>query len=171
MKPFRTLCRVRALVAGAALSLISAAALAQVQAVAPWLRPTVTGQAAGGGFVELRNTGPSADRLLGGSTPVAERLELHSMAMQGDVMRMRPVDSVPIPAGGSVALAPGGLHLMLTGLKAPLKVGDKVPVVLRFEKAGELKLEFTVAQGKPGGAAAASAADAMHDGAMHGHKP
>ena len=85
-----------------------------------------------------------ADRLLGGSTPVAERFELHTMAMQGDVMQMRQLDKVDLPAGQKVELKPGGLHVMFIGLKQPLTVGSKVPVTLRFERAGEVKIEMAV---------------------------
>jgi copper(I)-binding protein len=75
---------------------------------------------------------------------VSRTVELHEMKMDGDVMRMRQVAAVDVPAGGSVALEPGGLHVMLLGLKAPLKEGDRFPMTLRFEKAGEVKVEVHV---------------------------
>jgi copper(I)-binding protein len=118
----------------------------------PWTRPTVAGQPAAAGYLRLQNTGSSADRLVGGSTPVGT-LELHSMAMQGDVMRMRQIDAIDIPAGQTVELKPGGLHLMLTGLKTPLAAGTKVPATLQFQKAGAVAVEFTV--GEPAAKAAA----------------
>jgi copper(I)-binding protein len=127
----------------AALSFTAAAAVAQVKVEGAWARPTVAGQQGGGGFLTL--TSPVADRLLGGSTPVAERFELHSMTMQGDVMQMRQVPAIELPAGRAVKLEPGGLHLMFIGLKQPLAAGSKLPVTLRFEKAGELTVEFDVA--------------------------
>jgi copper(I)-binding protein len=127
----------------AALSLAVLPAFAQVKAEAAWARPTVQGQQGGGGYLTL--TSPAADRLIGGSTPAAQRFELHTMAMKGDVMEMRPVEAIELPAGKKVELKPGGLHVMFMGLKAPLKVGDKVPVTLKFEKAGEQKVEFEVA--------------------------
>jgi periplasmic copper chaperone A len=114
----------------------AAAAHAQVAVEAPWARPTVPGQQGGGGFLVLRNTSASADRLVGGSTPVAERFELHTMSMKGDVMEMRQVDGIDLPAGQEV--------VMLIGLKTPLKIGDKVPVTLKFEKAGPMTVQFEV---------------------------
>lgn len=117
-------------------------AWAQVKVEAAWARPTVPGQQGGGGFMTLHSE--RADRLLGGSTSVAERFELHSMTMQGDVMQMRQVDAIALPAGQKVELKPGGLHVMFIGLKQPLTQGRKVPVTLRFERAGEVKVEMTV---------------------------
>lgn len=94
-------------------------------------------------FRGIRNTGAVADRLLSASTPVAGRVEIHRMQMlpgaQGEVMQMRAMSSLEIPAGGTVALRHGvtdGHHLMLLDLKAPLKDGDRFPVTLSFEKAG-----------------------------------
>ena len=119
----------------------------------PWARPTVPGQPAGGAFLKLQNTGTSADKLVSGSTPAAANVEIHRMAMEGDVMKMREIGALEIPAGQTVELKPGDLHLMLIGLKAPLQAGTMVPLTLRFEKAGEVKVELKVEQ--PAGAAAA----------------
>jgi copper(I)-binding protein len=110
-----------------------------------WARPTVAGQSAGGGFLSVQNSGSKPDRLLGGSSPAAAAVEVHEMRMDGDVMRMREIKALELPAGMRVTLAPGGFHLMLVGLKAPLKVGDKVPVKLRFETAGEIDVVLQVA--------------------------
>ena len=115
---------------------------AQVKVEGAWARPTVAGQQGGGGFVTL--TSIAGDRLVGGSTPVAQQLELHTMTMQGDVMQMRQVEAIDLPAGKKVELKPGGLHIMFTGLKQPLALGSKLPVTLKFEKAGEVKVEFVV---------------------------
>ncbi len=117
-------------------------AQAQVKVNNAWARPTVPGQQGGGGFMTLQS--PKADKLLSGSTPAAERFELHMMAMEGDVMKMREVKTIDLPAGQKVELKPGGLHVMFIGIKEPLKVGSKVPVTLKFEKAGEVKVEFEV---------------------------
>ena len=117
-------------------------ALAQVKVEGAWVRPTVPGQQVGGGFMSLRSE--RADRLLGGRTPLAERFELHTMAMEGDVMRMRQLDKIDLPAGQLVEFKPGGLHVMLVGLKRPLTLGTKVPVTLKFERAGDVKVEMTV---------------------------
>jgi copper(I)-binding protein len=108
----------------------------------PYARATVAGQP-GGAFLKLDNAGAD-DRLLSAQTELASRTELHSMAMEGDVMRMRQVDSIALPSGKTVELKPGALHLMLLGLKAPLKSGDKFPLTLRFEKAGEVTVTVNV---------------------------
>ena len=109
----------------------------------PYARATVPGQAAGGGYLTLHNKGPS-DRLIAASTPVSNTVELHSMTMEGDIMRMRQLDAIDLPSGQTVELKPGGMHLMLMGLKAPLKPGDSVVLKLRFEKAGEVTVQAKV---------------------------
>jgi len=121
----------------------------------PWARPTVTGQQAGGGFLKLTNAG-KADRLIGVSADFAERVELHTMKMDGDVMRMRQVDAIDIPAGQTVELKPGGLHLMFMGLKQPLAKDSRVPLKLKFEKAGEVTVEVKVESTSSSGAEAAA---------------
>ncbi|MEO5735225.1 MAG: copper chaperone PCu(A)C [Rubrivivax sp.] len=140
--------------------LVALMAMAQAQTAAPvptvqagWARPTVAGQAAGGGFVSFKG-GTSADRLVAASSPVAKAVELHTMEMDGSVMRMRQVQGIDVPAGATVALKPGGNHLMFMGLKQPLKAGDKVPLTLRFENAGEVQTEMTVSMQPPDGSAA-----------------
>jgi periplasmic copper chaperone A len=139
------------LVASSLLSLAATAALAQVKIEQAWARPTVAGQQGGGAFLAI--TSASADRLVGGSTPLAERFELHSMAMKGDVMEMRQLDAIELPAGKRVELKSGGLHVMFIGLKQPLALGSKVPATLKFEKAGEVKVEFDVMSQPPAAAA------------------
>jgi copper(I)-binding protein len=110
----------------------------------PWARATPPGAAVGGAYLVIRNKGGAGDRLVGVSSPASARVEIHEMAMDKDVMRMREVKGIDVPARKSVELKPGGYHLMLIELKAPLKAGDKVPVTLRFEKAGEVKAELAV---------------------------
>ena len=112
----------------------------------PYARTTATGQASGGGYLKLENKGAD-DKLLSASTDVAASVELHSMSMEGDVMRMRQLDSIALPQGKTVDLKPGALHLMLVGLKAPLKDGDKFPLKLKFEKAGEVTVTVNVEAG------------------------
>jgi periplasmic copper chaperone A len=124
------------------LLIASAGAVAQIKIDNAWARPTVPGQQGGGGYMTLQS--PTADKLLSGSTPAAERFELHTMSMQGDVMTMREVKAIDLPAGQKVELKPGDLHVMFIGIKEPLKLGSKVPVTLKFEKAGEVKVEFEV---------------------------
>jgi copper(I)-binding protein len=99
-----------------------------------WARAPAPGQKVASAYAEL--TSPSNAALVAAASPVAERVELHSMTMDGGVMRMRPVPRIELPAGKTVTLAPGGLHLMLFGLKQPLKDGDKVPLELSVQSAG-----------------------------------
>ena len=129
------------------LVLCAATAHAQVQVEAPWARPTVSGQQAGGGFVRLQAA--NADRLVAASTPAAGRVELHTMQLDGDVMRMRRVDAIELPAGQAVELKPGGLHLMFFELKAPLKTGESFPVTLQFDKAGTQTVQMKVGDVQP----------------------
>jgi copper(I)-binding protein len=109
----------------------------------PHAAATVAGQTSGGGFMKLVNQG-AADRLLSASATVCERIEMHTMRIEGDVMRMRQLDTIELPAGKTVELKPGGLHLMLVGLKAPLKAGESFPLKLKFEHAGQLTVEVKV---------------------------
>jgi copper(I)-binding protein len=108
-----------------------------------WARATASGQKVGGAYLTLK-AGSRPDRLIGASAAVAERVELHSMSMDGDVMRMRQVEAIEVPAGQQVELKPGGLHLMLMGLRQSLPAGSRFPVKLRFERAGEVTVEMKV---------------------------
>lgn len=132
----------------AAIGMSSVAVLAQskgdLQIEKPWARATPPGAAVGGGYLTIRNKGAAGDRLVGVSSPASARMEIHEMAMEKDVMRMREVKGIDVPAKGAVELKPGGFHLMFMELKAPLRQGEKVPVTLRFEKAGEVKADFAV---------------------------
>nr|WP_297350925.1 copper chaperone PCu(A)C [uncultured Caldimonas sp.] len=110
----------------------------------PWARPTVAGQKSGGAFLKVENRGAAADKLLSARADIAESTEVHAMTMDGNVMRMRELPELPIAAGQTVELKPGGLHLMFMGLKSPLTVGQSVPVTLRFERAGEVTVEVKV---------------------------
>ena len=123
--------------------LAAAPAMAQVKIENAWARATPPGAKLAAGYLTIRNAG-AADRLVGASSPAAERVETHVTVKDGDVSRMRQVKAYELPAKGALELAPGGSHLMLVNIKAPLKEGDKVPLVLRFEKAGELKTELAV---------------------------
>ena len=110
-----------------------------------WARATPAGAKVGGGFLTIENKGATPDKLIGGSSRAAGKVEVHETAMNNGVATMRPVkDGVSIPPGQTVTLAPGGYHLMLTDLKGPLKKGDKLVVTLVFEKAGEVKATFDV---------------------------
>jgi periplasmic copper chaperone A len=111
----------------------------------PWARATPPSAPAGGGYLTITNTGTTPDTLVAVRSPAAGATQVHEMKMEGNVMRMRELDGgLAIPPGATVALAPGGLHLMMMGLKAPLKQGEKVPVTLVFEKAGSIDVELAV---------------------------
>jgi copper(I)-binding protein len=126
-----------------AFALVALPAWAQVSVERPWTRATPPGAKVGAGFMQLRNAG-AADRVVGASSPVAGSVEMHITVRDGDVMKMREVKSFEVPAGGSFELKPGGAHLMLLSLKRPLKKGEKVPLTLKLEKGGELKVELSV---------------------------
>ena len=109
----------------------------------PWTRAMRAG-GTGAGFMTIRNTGTQPDRLLSGRTSAANVVELHTHIREGEVMRMRPVPTIDLPAGQEVRLVPGGFHLMLIGLTAALEQGASVPVTLVFERAGEVEIRLAV---------------------------
>ncbi len=104
----------------------------------------VAGQGTGAVYVTLSNSGSKADALVSASTDAAQMAELHETSHDAGVMRMRPVKSIPVPAGGKTVLKPGGYHIMLMGLTRDLKPGDKVAVTLKFEHGGETRIEVSV---------------------------
>jgi len=111
----------------------------------PWARATPPTAPSGGGFLTVTNTGTTADRLVSVTSPAAAQVQVHEMKMDGTIMRMRELENgLEIPPGATVALAPGGFHLMMMGLKAPLKEATRVPVTLVFEKAGKIDVELQV---------------------------
>jgi copper(I)-binding protein len=118
----------------------------------PYARPTVPNQPAGGAYASLENTGTSGDKLLSASSPIASTVQIHTMSMDGNVMRMHEVESIDLPPGAKIAMKPGGgYHFMLFGLKQPLKDGDKFPMTLVFEKAGKIDVSVFVQNPKDGG--------------------
>ena len=117
----------------------------------PWARESVT--RTGVAYFTVRNGGDQDDRLIVVSSEVAEQAELHASVMQDGVMRMRAVDAVEVPAHGEAVLAPGGLHVMLVGLKAPLEEGGSFALTLTFEKAGEVEVMTAIEDIAHGGAA------------------
>jgi uncharacterized protein YcnI len=128
--------------AGAAPTPVKAGSLTLEQ---PWSRATPGGAKVGGGYLRITNTGTAPDRLTGGSFPLSSRVEVHEMRLDGDVMRMKPVEGgLEIKPGATVELKPGGLHLMFVDLKEPLKEGQTVKGTLTFEKAGPVEVEYTV---------------------------
>lgn len=113
-----------------------------------WARASAGGQINGAAYLKIRNAG-ATDRLLSASAPVANVTELHTHVMDGTTMRMRKVEAIDVTGGTVTELKPGGLHVMLIGLKAPLKAGTKFPLTLKFERAGEVQVDVEVRTAAP----------------------
>ena len=112
----------------------------------PWARATPPTAPTGGGYLSVKNTGTTPDRLIGGSTAVSKGFEIHEMTMDKGVMKMRMMpNGLEIKPGETVTFKPSGYHLMFTGLKSQLSKGEHVDATLKFEKAGEVKVQFDVA--------------------------
>ncbi len=108
-------------------------------------RASVMGQPSAAAYLRINNTGSTADKLKGGATTIAKSVEIHTMSMDGNVMRMREVSDITLPAGAIVTMKPGdGYHIMLIGLDHPLKAGEQFPLTLTFEKAGTVKVMVQV---------------------------
>lgn len=114
-----------------------------------WARATVGASPVGAAYLTIRNPG-GADRLLSVSSPAAGRVELHEHRLEGDIARMRQVEAIDLPAGAAIEMQPGGLHVMLMGLKAPLAAGEPLMLTLRFERAGEVRATIPVRASAPG---------------------
>ncbi|WP_338114864.1 copper chaperone PCu(A)C [Novosphingobium olei] len=141
----------KTLVPALALSALASAALAHGYQAGnlgiqhPWSRETAPGQAVGGGFMTITNKSQSDDRLVSGTSPVAAEVQLHTMTMDGGVMRMRQVEGgIAVPARGTLELKPGSYHIMFMGLKRQLRQGERFPVTLRFQRAGRVTVQFAV---------------------------
>jgi copper(I)-binding protein len=111
---------------------------------APWVRASAPGQKNGAGYVQIQNKSTQTDRLISATTANVGRVELHTIINENGVAKMRQVQGIDVPAGASATLAPGGFHIMFMGLNAPFKAGEIVPVTLRFEKAGEVNVNFEI---------------------------
>jgi len=109
-----------------------------------WGRPSPMMAGTGVVYVVIENKGNQADRLVGAITTVAETVELHESFMEGDVMKMRPLPLLDVPAGGTVELKPGSYHLMLVDLVKPLESGSHIAVTLKFEKSGDVPLDVEI---------------------------
>jgi periplasmic copper chaperone A len=118
---------------------------ANIKVVHPWSRATPPGAKVGGGYLKIENKGAVPDRLLGGTSEIAPRIEVHETTVTDGVARMRPLgEGLQVPADGGAELKPGGVHLMLLDLKSPLKQGEKIKATLMFEQAGRVEVEFEV---------------------------
>lgn len=128
---------------GLLILLVSTTTHAAVTVSEVWIRTTVPGQKVAGAYLQLTSTEDA--KLTGGTSSISEALELHEMSMQGDVMRMRRLDSIELPAGKKVELKPGGYHIMLMDIKSQIKEGDVIPLELivtdRAGKTTSLRIE------------------------------
>jgi copper(I)-binding protein len=143
-------------VLAASLTLAPLAASAQSYALGAlridhaWSRPNPPGAPTAVGYMTITNTGRTPDRLVGAVSPEAASVEVHQMTMAGGVMRMRPLSGgLPIPASQTVRLAPVGYHLMLIGPKHAFRTGERILAILRFEHAGQVKVELLVQASPP----------------------
>lgn len=116
----------------------------------PYARATVPNQSSGGAYLTIENNGKDIDKLVAVASPIATSAGIHTMSMDGNVMRMREVSGIVIKPSGKIAMQPGdGYHIMLSGLKQPLKAGDKFPLTLTFEKAGKIDVSVMVQDKEP----------------------
>lgn len=129
-----------------------------------WARATPKGATIGGGYLKITNAGATADRLVGGSTVISGKFEVHEMSMSGGVMKMRPVSGgLEIKPGETVELKPGGVHIMFVGLKQQLQQGQHFKAALQFEKAGKVDVDFSVASIGATSSGGGAAAPMSHD--------
>jgi periplasmic copper chaperone A len=155
---------IRTLVAALALTLAAPAfahdiTFGPLELNAPFARATLPNAPVAGGFLTIVNTGTEDDRLVSATAEIARETQIHEMAMEGDVMKMRQLtEGIAIPAGETVTLEPGGYHIMFMGLSGPFIEGETVPVTLTFENAGEVVVDLHV----EGAAADAAAGHAGH---------
>lgn len=114
----------------------------------PYARATMPMQPAAGAYLTIENKGKTADRLIALASPAARNVELHTMSMEGNIMKMRAVPELELKPADKVVMKPGsGYHIMLLGLVQPLKAGDKFPLTLTFEKAGKVEVSVWVEEG------------------------
>lgn len=115
----------------------------------PWSRPTAPGMPMGVAYLTITNNGKDADALIAARTPAAARVEMHRTTIADGVARMRPVESISIAPGTTARIEPGGIHLMLVDLKAPLHAGARIPLELTFRDAGRITVQVDIAAAAP----------------------
>jgi copper(I)-binding protein len=123
---------------------VSAQAVDEVAIEGAYVRAVPPGQPNSAAFMKVSNKGSAEHALVAGSTPAAAVVELHTHTMEGGMMRMRQVEKIDLPAGETVSLEPGGLHVMLIGLKQKLVPEETIPLTLRFEDGSEVSLQVPV---------------------------
>jgi len=153
MRTLSKLVFIAALIAAAPVAFAQGAGDTKITVEQPWARATPAGAMSGAAYMTLANKTNTADRLIGGSSDVAAKVQIHEMKVVNGVMEMREVaGGLAIPAGGSVTLKPGAYHVMLMGLKKPLVAGQSFPLTLTFAKAGTISVTVPVqAMGATGG--------------------
>lgn len=119
--------------------------LGDLTIIHPWARASAGAAKNGAAYLDVVNNGAAPDRLVAVSTPAAAHAELHMHASENGIMKMRPVDGIEIAPGQHIVLQPGGFHVMLMGLAAPLVEGENFPLTLTFEKAGSIEVSVTIA--------------------------
>lgn len=112
----------------------------------PWSRATAAVAKSGGAFMMLKNSGTTTDRLISVASPIAKMTHLHQTIMENDVMKMRPVKAIEVPAGGMAELKPGSFHVMFMGLKQQLVEGEMFPLTLTFENAGSVEIMVYISE-------------------------
>jgi periplasmic copper chaperone A len=116
-----------------------------LEIISPWSRATPKGAKVAAGYMTIKNTGTTSDRLVSASTPVADKIEIHEMTMNNGVMKMRPVaGGLEIKPGATVELKPSSVHLMIMDVKQRIEKGKPFPATLTFEKAGTVDIDFSV---------------------------
>jgi copper(I)-binding protein len=157
----------RSLIGSVAMLVLSATSQAQDYRVGemridhPYARATMPGQTSGAAYLTLENKGKNSDKLVSITSPAAKSVEIHTMSMEGNVMKMREVSHIEIKPGAKVTMKPGdGYHIMLVGIQQPLKAGDQVPLTLNFEKSGKVEVSAQVAD--KGAKAAGAKGDHHH---------
>jgi periplasmic copper chaperone A len=110
----------------------------------PWARATPKGATTGAAYMTVTNSGTSADRLVGATTPLANKIQFHTETEDNGVSRMRQVDTIDLPPGAKILFKPGNMHVMIVGLKQPLTQGQTFSLILMFEKAGSIDVTVPV---------------------------
>jgi len=151
------MCKLRALLGAAAISFLASSVLADsspIVASDAWARPTLTGTRTGAVYLMLSNRGSAPDHLIGVSTPVADRAELHEDMTENGMMSMNAVPDLALAPGGSTAIEPGRYHIMLIGMKKSVNVGESFPITLTFATAPPLEVTVAVTRTPPKSASA-----------------
>jgi periplasmic copper chaperone A len=141
---------------------IKAAGAKAITVIAPWSRATPGASKNGAVFLEIKSAADEADKLLSAGGAVAENIEIHNHINDNGIMQMRRVDFIDIVEGGSTKLVPGGYHIMLLGLKQPLKAGETFKLKLTFEKAGAIEVDVAVRANNAGAGKGSGSGSGTH---------